>query len=387
MKITINDKFNNRNSKTPDKQMKFEGECVIRNYTGKPSGAGNITINIGTDEVTLQRGQQPPKANRIIEFNKTKYDVFTTIAKCDRSMNKEGKVIDAFGDIFTRSDLEKAQKNFNAQNKMGKELKSKGVTGISFKDGVFTVSIKGNELLRFEYKKSEKQSPKTSADKPAQKAGTATQKTNTQKSKTTAADTKSKQKCKQEKKVNVPKTNKVKPKQKIRTGNHEAFLNHLGERESSNNYSKINPYGYLGKYQMGEMALVDAGYINPKKHYDNTWRSVSFTKYAESKGITSPQKFLKSKSAQEDAQIRYKKAQWRALKNKKATKYLGKSVKGIKITEGALLGGAHLKGPDNVMLFLESGGKIDPRDKNGTPVSEYMELFCGYNVKAITNGV
>lgn len=40
----------------------------------------------------------------------------------------------------------------------------------------------------------------------------------------------------------------------------EQFLNDLGERESGGNYRAFNRYGYAGKYQMGEAALVDAGY-------------------------------------------------------------------------------------------------------------------------------
>lgn len=35
----------------------------------------------------------------------------------------------------------------------------------------------------------------------------------------------------------------------------------LGKRESSNNYSAINQFGYLGKYQFGAAALIDLGYL------------------------------------------------------------------------------------------------------------------------------
>lgn len=42
----------------------------------------------------------------------------------------------------------------------------------------------------------------------------------------------------------------------------EEWLEELAKRESNGNYSAVNPFGYLGKYQMGEGALTDVGYYN-----------------------------------------------------------------------------------------------------------------------------
>ena len=42
----------------------------------------------------------------------------------------------------------------------------------------------------------------------------------------------------------------------------QQFLNDLGLRESGGNYKAFNKYGYDGKYQMGEAALIDCGYCN-----------------------------------------------------------------------------------------------------------------------------
>lgn len=52
----------------------------------------------------------------------------------------------------------------------------------------------------------------------------------------------------------------------------EELLEELGMKESSGNYSAVNPLGYLGKYQMGEMALTDVGYykLNPNGK-ENDW--------------------------------------------------------------------------------------------------------------------
>ena len=52
----------------------------------------------------------------------------------------------------------------------------------------------------------------------------------------------------------------------------QQFLNDLGARESAGNYKAFNRYGYAGKYQMGEAALIDAGYYRkPSRRYNNDW--------------------------------------------------------------------------------------------------------------------
>ncbi len=52
---------------------------------------------------------------------------------------------------------------------------------------------------------------------------------------------------------------------------YDEFLRDLGISESSGRYNIQNEYGYLGKYQMGEQALVAAGYYKPKLNYNNKW--------------------------------------------------------------------------------------------------------------------
>jgi len=44
----------------------------------------------------------------------------------------------------------------------------------------------------------------------------------------------------------------------------DLYYEAIGERESGGDYKVVNNIGFLGKYQMGEMALVDAGYYKPK---------------------------------------------------------------------------------------------------------------------------
>lgn len=162
------------------------------------------------------------------------------------------------------------------------------------------------------------------------------------------------------------------------------FYKDLGMRESRGNYKAQNRFGYLGKYQMGEQALVEAGYykkdVKSYKDYNNDW-SGTFT---GKDGVLSKDDFLNTPAAQENAQTSFQKAQWRYLKASGATQYIGQTVNGIKITPSALLGGAHLCGSSRVYNFLKSNGENDTKDRNGISVSQYMKKFQDYDVSSIT---
>jgi len=150
---------------------------------------------------------------------------------------------------------------------------------------------------------------------------------------------------------------------------YNTFLNDLGARESSNDYKSVNQIGYLGKYQMGKLALIDAGY----KDKDGNWTGKN--------GVKSKEDFLNSPEAQENSFDEYKRSQWRDIKRRKLDQYIGKEVGGIEITASGLLAGAHLRGvAGGVKKYLESDGKDDPTDANGTRVSEYLKKFKGYEV-------
>ena len=160
------------------------------------------------------------------------------------------------------------------------------------------------------------------------------------------------------------------------------FLNDLGARESGGDYKAFNRYGYAGKYQMGEMALIDCGYYKkPSKKYNNDWSGIFIGK----DGVNSIQDFLNNPTAQENAQIIFKKKQWNYLKAVGADKYLGQNINGYIITASGLLAGAHLKGVGSVIDYLKSGGKNVGKDAFGTSVENYIKNFANYDVSEITN--
>lgn len=54
-------------------------------------------------------------------------------------------------------------------------------------------------------------------------------------------------------------------------GTYADFLKAVAQRESSMNPNAHNPYGYVGLFQMGEAALIDAGYYKSDGSGKNDW--------------------------------------------------------------------------------------------------------------------
>lgn len=162
----------------------------------------------------------------------------------------------------------------------------------------------------------------------------------------------------------------------------EELLEELGARESSGNYSAVNDYNYLGKYQMGESALSDAGYYKGSSPGNKLeWAG----KFNGKDGVYSKEDFLKNHQAQENAMRDYMKRQWQILRSNGSTKYVGSNINGIEITPSGLLGGAHLVGGGGVGNYTSTKGRTVPKDGNGTSIEEYLKKFAGYDVSEITD--
>ena len=129
------------------------------------------------------------------------------------------------------------------------------------------------------------------------------------------------------------------------------YYDKLGELESSNRYNIQNEKGYLGKYQMGEPALVDSGYYTRKQNYGdykNQW-DMPFT---GKMGVKTKNDYLNNKEAQEDAVRKYHGYLWEATK-KIAKENHGKIINGVKMTYSGMLAGAFLVGQGGLESFIE----------------------------------
>lgn len=142
----------------------------------------------------------------------------------------------------------------------------------------------------------------------------------------------------------------------------DSFLKAMADKESTSNPKSINSRGYIGKYQFGSMALKDLGIYDEINHL---------------KFKRNPDIFPEEE--QDKAMINLLKINKRYLGNY-LTKYIGKTIGGVKLTKSGLLAGSHLVGARDVKRFLDSNGKYIPKDGNHVPVTEYIKKFGGYNI-------
>jgi len=154
------------------------------------------------------------------------------------------------------------------------------------------------------------------------------------------------------------------------------FLHDLAYRESSLNATKVNKFGYAGLFQMGEAAMVDAGYYKSDGSATNDWKG----KFTGKNGINSLADFTNNPDAQVKAIADYQAVQWKVIQNLGLTKYLGQTINGVQITQSGLLAGAHLVGYGGLQKYLTSNGTNDVVDGNKTPISQYIQKFGGYTV-------
>ncbi len=160
----------------------------------------------------------------------------------------------------------------------------------------------------------------------------------------------------------------------------EEWLEEIGKRESSNNYSAVNKYGYLGRYQMGEGALSDTGYYRGSSSGNTQEWKGSFT---GKNNVYSKEDYLNNPQVQDNAMKEYAKKQWQILQGNGSTKYVGSKINGIDITPSGLIAMAHLKGAGYVGQYVKSNGSDIKYDGFGTSPEEYLKKFGGYDVSEI----
>ena len=156
------------------------------------------------------------------------------------------------------------------------------------------------------------------------------------------------------------------------TNQNKEFLQALADRESSGDWTKskkgyirtstghLNPAEYIGKYQFGYYAFKDIG-KEPVRHH-------LFRKNPN----------IYPESEQDKDMIKLLKKNKHYLRN--FMKYIGQEMKGIEITESGMLAASHLVGNVGIKEFLNSDGKVDPKDGNGVPCSSYLKKFAGYQL-------
>ena len=135
------------------------------------------------------------------------------------------------------------------------------------------------------------------------------------------------------------------------------FKEALAFRESRGNYTIVNRFGYMGKYQFGKRALRFFG-------------------------VTDTQQFLNSPEQQEQVFVlSLQRTKW--FLRKEIKKYVGKTINGIHITESGILAAAHLAGESSVKKFFKHQGGYNFADGNGVTLQHYLKAFAGYDTSDI----
>ena len=140
----------------------------------------------------------------------------------------------------------------------------------------------------------------------------------------------------------------------------EEFKTALAFKESSNNWRKYNPYGYIGKFQFGQAALDITGYGH-----------VSFFDFIDNPSIF-PEK---DQDMAMDSLLNFN----AYVLKEYIRDYEGSLVlDSIPVTKMGILAASHLAGPANVKRFLKTNGRYDPKDRMGTRLSDYLRAFGQY---------
>ena len=136
-----------------------------------------------------------------------------------------------------------------------------------------------------------------------------------------------------------------------------AFKEALGFQESGGDYTVINEFGYMGKYQFGIGTLKMIG-------------------------IRDTRLFLETPSLQEAAfYANASRNKW--ILRRDIARFNGKVINGVKITESGILAAAHLAGAGNVKKFLRSWGATTFSDGFGTSIRYYFRKFAGFDTSFV----
>lgn len=163
----------------------------------------------------------------------------------------------------------------------------------------------------------------------------------------------------------------------LAAGSYQDFLASLSSRESGGNSHSVNQFGFAGLYQMGESAMIDAGYYRPDGTSRNDWRGA----WTGKNGINSLNDFLNSRSVQSQAITAYHDVLWNQITARHLDTTLGGSFNGIPVTQSGLLAAAHLIGVGGLKQCMNGGNCADG---NNTTAMSYMRRFGGFDVSNLT---
>lgn len=139
--------------------------------------------------------------------------------------------------------------------------------------------------------------------------------------------------------------------------------------ESGGNFGAANDEGYMGRSQFGDERLAD--YTRAKGGAPLTASDIKVNK-----GDSDAVKQQKIK-LQKDIEKWHFADINSFIDSNDLTRFEGQTIGGVEMTRSGMIAMAHLGGSGGMKRFLESGGKYDPEDSNGTSLSDYARTHGG----------
>ena len=159
----------------------------------------------------------------------------------------------------------------------------------------------------------------------------------------------------------------------------QGYITALGIAEASGNPAAINEHGYIGLYQMGYAALVDAGFIQEGPGQGNNYENYVWTGKAKQLGINNYNDFFANKTGQAIALNEYNAANRRYIDRVVGPgKCPGAAKHGINPSCSGLIAGAHLVGHNKLKKFCDTG--VMQYDGNDTPVTHHIGVGNNYSI-------
>ena len=141
-------------------------------------------------------------------------------------------------------------------------------------------------------------------------------------------------------------------------GGDNNFTQSLVQSESSGNWGALNKEGYGGRLQFGNARLADAAKAGLVP--------------AGTTGAQFSRMPPATQKAVEDWHFRDIDSQ---ASSKGLDRYVGQTIAGVPITPDSIRAMSHLGGVDGARKFIETGGRYNPADSNGTRLSDYGRRF------------
>lgn len=133
-----------------------------------------------------------------------------------------------------------------------------------------------------------------------------------------------------------------------------------------------------GNFQAQNAAVGSGGHVG---HFGRGQFGVARLQEAAAAGAipqgTTPQQFMQSEELQKSAENWHFAKIDRAIQANGFDRLVGQRINGVPVTVEGLRAVAHLGGEQGMKRFVETGGRYDPADANGTRLSDYFRQHGG----------